>query len=47
MTTENIKDISREIDQDSPGEMIEVEVDPETGELVEFHRDSQEEEKTA
>lgn len=48
MTTENIGDITREIDTDSPkAEVIDVEHDPKTGQLVEFHRDSPEEEKTA
>ncbi|HLB95525.1 MAG TPA: hypothetical protein VJK26_01320 [Patescibacteria group bacterium] len=44
MTTENIQDISREIDSDAEAETIEVQCDPETGKLVEFHRDSLEEE---
>lgn len=47
MMTENIKDITREIDQDAPAETINVECDPETGKLVEFHRETLEEEKTA
>lgn len=41
MTTENISEISREIDQDAKAEVIEVQTDPETGKLVEFHRESQ------
>lgn len=44
MTTENIQEITREIDQGAV-ENIQVECDPETGKLVEFHRESQE--KTA
>lgn len=47
MITENIKEISREIDQDAVAEVIEVQMDPETGQLVEFHRESLEQEKTA
>ena len=43
MTTENIQDISREIDtQDKKPEQIEVQIDPETGKLVEFHRETEE-----
>lgn len=42
MTTENIEEISREIDQEAKAEVIEAQVDPETGKLVEFHRESQE-----
>jgi hypothetical protein len=44
MTTENIGEISREIDQDATAEVIEVQADPETGKLVEFHRESLDEE---
>lgn len=40
MTTENINEISREIDQNCQAEVIEVQTDPETGKLVEFHRES-------
>lgn len=40
MTTESIGEISREIDQDCQAEVIEVQHDPETGKLVEFHRES-------
>jgi len=47
MTTENIQDISREIDTSDPSEVIEVETDPETGKIVEFHRETHEDEKTA
>lgn len=47
MTTENIGEISREIDQDAKAEVIEVQADPETGQLVEFHRETLEDEKTA
>lgn len=42
MTTENIQDISREIDSDKEPEQIEVQCDPETGQLVEFHRETNE-----
>ena len=45
MTTENIQEITREISQEAKAEVIEVQADPETGQLVEFHRDTQE--KTA
>ena len=48
MTTENIADINREIDAVSQvPENIEVVCDPNTGQLVEFHREIQEEPKTA
>lgn len=43
MTTENIEEIEREIDRDAKAEVIEVQADPETGQLVEFHRETQEE----
>lgn len=42
MITENIKDIQREIDIDIEPEQIEVVVDPGTGKLVEFHRETNE-----
>ena len=41
-TTENIQYITREIDNDKEPEQIEVQVDPETGKLVEFHRETDE-----
>ena len=48
MTTENIADINREIDSVSQEpENIEVVCDPETGQFVEFHRETQEAPKTA
>ncbi|MCL5407416.1 MAG: hypothetical protein M1429_02890 [Patescibacteria group bacterium] len=47
MNTENIGEISREINQEAKAEVIEVQTDPETGKLVEFHRESLEPEKTA
>lgn len=47
MTTENIGEITREIDNQATAEVIEVEMDPETGKLVEFHRESLEDGKTA
>ena len=47
MTTENIQEISREIDENAKAEVIEVQMDPETGKLVEFHRETLEDEKTA
>ena len=40
MTTENISEITREIDTSATPEAIEVEVDRETGQLVEFHRET-------
>lgn len=40
MTTENIQEISRQIDEDAKAEVIEVQCDPETGKLVEFHREA-------
>lgn len=40
MTTENIQEITREIDNEAKAEVIEVQADPETGKLVEFHRQS-------
>jgi len=47
MTTENIGEISREINQSAKAEVIDVEMDPKTGKLVEFHRESLEPQKTA
>lgn len=44
MTTENIGEIAREIDTGAEPENIAVECD-QTGRLVEFHRDTQEEEE--
>ena len=43
MTTENISQISREINQDAKAEVIDVTADP-NGDLVEFHRQSLEDE---
>lgn len=40
MTTENISQIPREINQDAKAEVIEVTADSQTGNLVEFHRQS-------
>jgi len=46
--TENIAQITQEIDTGSEPENIEVECDPDTGQLVEFHRGTETpEEKTA
>ena len=48
MTTGNIADINQEIDSASQEpENIEVVCDPQTGQLVEFHREIQENPKTA
>ena len=40
--TETIQEISQEIDNGKIPEQIEVQFDPETGKLTEFHRDTQE-----
>jgi len=40
--TETIQEISQEIDTGKEPEQIEVQVDQETGKLVEFHRDTNE-----
>jgi len=40
--TETIQDISQEIDTGKIPEQIEVQIDPETGKLVEFHRETDE-----
>ncbi|KKQ90576.1 MAG: hypothetical protein UT15_C0009G0007 [Berkelbacteria bacterium GW2011_GWA1_39_10] len=42
--TETIQEISREIDTGKEPEQIDVQFDPETGKLTEFHRDTLEEE---
>ncbi len=38
--TETIAEISQEIDTSPKPEQIEVEIDPETGKFVEFHRET-------
>jgi len=38
--TETIGEISQEIDTGKTPEQIEVQVDPETGKFVEFHRET-------
>lgn len=40
--TETIQEITQEIDTGKEPEQIEVQIDPETGKLVEFHRDTEE-----
>ena len=40
--TETIQEISQEIDTGKEPEQIEVQIDPETGKLVEFHRETEE-----
>lgn len=40
--TETIQEISQEIDTGKIPEQIEVQIDPETGKFVEFHRDTEE-----
>ena len=40
--TETIQNIEQEIDCSPKPEQIEVQVDPETGKLVEFHRETNE-----
>jgi len=39
MTTENIRDINREIDCSPQPEQLEIEYDENTGQIVEFHRE--------
>lgn len=40
--TETIQNIEQEIDTGKSPEQIEVQIDPETGKFVEFHRDTTE-----
>ena len=40
--TETIQEITQEIDTGKEPEQIEVEIDPATGKLTEFHRDTDE-----
>jgi hypothetical protein len=40
--TETIQEITQEIDTGKEPEQIEVQIDPETGKLVEFHRETNE-----